>query len=116
MAHLVMEYSDPVLERVNINLLLEELHNILINSNFFKAEDVTSRTHAFQQWFVGVDNPQADFIHVRLWMPNSRNKKIKQDLSHALLDVAKKHANSISHVSVDIQNIDRRGYAKLSPR
>lgn len=53
MPHIVMEYSDPVTERVNVGQLLEDLHQTAVGSGIFDASDVKSRAYACHDWLVG---------------------------------------------------------------
>ena len=43
MPHLVMEYSNSAEERLNMQGLLEDLHQVAIDSELFSTKDVKSR-------------------------------------------------------------------------
>ncbi|MDD1793625.1 5-carboxymethyl-2-hydroxymuconate Delta-isomerase [Enterovibrio makurazakiensis] len=114
MPHIVMEYSDPVSERVNIGQLLEDLHQTAIGSGEFGAADVKSRAYASHEWLVGENDNQENFIHVTLWLLDGRDEKQKHNLSHAFLDVLKQHGTEVASLTVDVRDMDRRWYAKAT--
>ncbi|KXF82749.1 5-carboxymethyl-2-hydroxymuconate Delta-isomerase [Enterovibrio coralii] len=113
MPHIVMEYSDPVSERVNVGQLLEDLHKTAIGSGEFDPSDVKSRAYASHEWLVAEADNQEDFIHVTLWLLSGRDEKQKHNLSHAFLDVMQQHAPEVASLSVDVRDMDRRWYAKV---
>lgn len=113
MPHIVMEYSDPVSERVSIGQLLEGLHQTAIGSGVFGASDVKSRAYACHDWLIGEHADQENFIHITLWLLDGRNEEQKRSLSHALLDVVQQHAPDVASITVDIRDMDRRWYAKM---
>ena len=43
MPHVVMEYSNSIEERVNVESLLEDLHQVTIQSDLFEVSDIKSR-------------------------------------------------------------------------
>ena len=53
MPNLVMEYSNSVDERVNVQLLLEDLHQAEISSGLFEVSSVKSRALRCYHWLVG---------------------------------------------------------------
>lgn len=112
MPHVVMEYTDPVVERVNVSLLLEDLHKVVTACPEFNPADVKSRSYASHQWFVGEEVTPTNFIHVRVWILNGRSEEIKKELTGKLLDVMKAHAVEAANLSVDIQDMDRAWYAR----
>ncbi|MBE1275992.1 5-carboxymethyl-2-hydroxymuconate Delta-isomerase [Enterovibrio baiacu] len=112
MPHIVMEYSDPVSERVNIGQLLEDLHHTVIGSGEFDASDTKSRAYACHEWLIGEADNQENFIHVTLWLLDGRDEGKKYNLTHALLDVLKQHASDVVSLTVDARDMDRRWYAK----
>ncbi len=113
MPHIVMEYSDPVTERVNVGQLLEDLHQTAVGSGIFDASDVKSRAYACHDWLVGEREDEVNFIHVTLLLLDGRDENQKHNLSHALLDVLQQHAPELASLSVDVRDMDRRWYAKV---
>ncbi|EOD81697.1 5-carboxymethyl-2-hydroxymuconate delta-isomerase [Grimontia indica] len=113
MPHIVMEYSDPVSERVSIGQLLEDLHQTAIGSGIFDVSDVKSRAYACHDWLVADKDDQENFIHVTLWLLGGRDEEQKRNLSHAFLDVMQQHAPEVASLTVDVRDMDRRWYAKV---
>ncbi len=112
MPHLIMEYSEPVNERVNIDLLLADLHQYLVKSGECVPANIKSRAYACQQWLIGEHNDRYNFIHVTLLLLNGRTFEQKNRLSQGLLAVLTQHAEVISSLSVDIRDMEKECYAK----
>lgn len=111
MPHLVMEYSDPVNERVNIDLLLEELHQYLVKSGEFSPENIKSRAYACHQWLIGEQNDKNNFIHLTLSLFKGRSLEIKKQLSQGLLAVLNQHASVLSSLTVEVREIEKGCYS-----
>ncbi len=114
MLHLVMEYSDPVNERVNIDLLLEELHQHLIKTGEFAPKNIKSRAYACNQWLIGEQNDKNNFIHLTLSLLEGRSMETKHQLSQGLLKVLHLHANVLSSLTVEVREIEKGCYSCYS--
>lgn len=53
MPNLVLEYSNSVEERVNVQGLLEDLHKAALESGLFELASVKSRTLRCHNWLIG---------------------------------------------------------------
>lgn len=84
MPHMILEYSDNVLERPEAKSFLRGLHDVLVASGPYKMEDIKSRIMVHDQYVVsGGDKDQA-FVHLQLAiMP--RDQQIMQSTSEKLL-------------------------------
>ncbi|MGF1868627.1 MULTISPECIES: 5-carboxymethyl-2-hydroxymuconate Delta-isomerase [Photobacterium] len=114
MPNLVMEYSDPVAERVNIRDLLEDLHQALLESGLFEPESVKSRSYPCHNWFVGEDGDRKTFIHLNLSLLSGRTPEKKRELSRSLLSVLESHASEINSLTVDVRDMDVDSFLKVS--
>ena len=112
MPHLICEYSDPVSERVNIDLLLEDLHSCLIDSKEFEPGNVKTRAYACHQWLVGESHDSKDFIHISLYLLSGRSTDVKRALSERILWVLQTHAAQIESLTVDVRDMDVNVYRK----
>ena len=64
MPNLVLEYSNSVDERVNVQGLLEDLHKVTLDSGLFELASVKSRALRCHNWLVGEEGDSVDFIHI----------------------------------------------------
>ncbi len=106
MPHLVMEYSNSVQQRLNVQGLLEDLHIATIESQLFDSKTVKSRAVQVDHWLIGTQQDQADFIHVTLELLAGRSGEQKQALSQSLAAVLQQQANWITSLTVNIRDMD----------
>ncbi|GHA44048.1 5-carboxymethyl-2-hydroxymuconate Delta-isomerase [Photobacterium aphoticum] len=114
MPNLVMEYAEPVAERVNIPGLLADLHQVLLDSGVFVPDTVKSRSYPCQTWLVGEGADIDTFIHVQLSLLDGREPAVKRELSRALMVVLEQHATAVTSLTVDIRDMDRDCFMKIS--
>ena len=114
MPNLVMEYAEPVAERVNIPGLLADLHQVLLDSGVFVPDTVKSRSYPCQTWLVGEGADIDTFIHVQLSLLDGREPAVKRELSRALMAVLEQHATAVTSLTVDIRDMDRDCFMKIS--
>ncbi|MGF1724534.1 5-carboxymethyl-2-hydroxymuconate Delta-isomerase [Photobacterium nomapromontoriensis] len=114
MPNLVMEYAEPVAERVNIPGLLTDLHQALLGCGLFTPDTVKSRSYSCQDWLVGDEADIATFIHIEVSMLSGRTAAVKRELSQLLMGVLEQHAATINSLTVDIRDMDRDCFLKLT--
>ncbi|MGF1680948.1 5-carboxymethyl-2-hydroxymuconate Delta-isomerase [Photobacterium makurazakiensis] len=114
MPNLVMEYADPVAERVNITGLLEDLHHILLACELFEPDSVKSRSYPCHNWLVGEEGDLHSFIHIELSMLSGRNPELKRELARELMAVLEQHASAINSLTIDMRDMDRESFLKVS--
>ncbi|WP_299016953.1 5-carboxymethyl-2-hydroxymuconate Delta-isomerase [uncultured Photobacterium sp.] len=114
MPNLVMEYADPVAERVNVPGLLEDLHLVLLSCGLFEDNSVKSRSYPCHTWLVGPEGDLKTFIHIELRMLSGRSAEQKRSLSRSLMTVLEQHASTIHSLTVDISDMDRESFLKTS--
>ncbi|MGF1685298.1 5-carboxymethyl-2-hydroxymuconate Delta-isomerase [Photobacterium japonica] len=114
MPNLVMEYAEPVAERVNIPGLLADLHQVLLASGVFVPDTVKSRGYPCQTWLVGEGADIDTFIHVQLSLLAGRDAAVKRDLSRGLMAVLEQHATAVTSLTIDVRDMDRDCFLKVS--
>ena len=103
MPHLIMEYSDPVAEQVNIRALLDDLHSVLMKSSLFEPNTVISRSYPAHNWLVGDKLDEADFIHVTVTHDKTLNSSEMDELKGLLLHTMQTQAENILIITADIR-------------
>ncbi|ODP96749.1 MULTISPECIES: 5-carboxymethyl-2-hydroxymuconate Delta-isomerase [Salinivibrio] len=112
MPHLIMEYTESVSERVNIDQVVEALHQAAIASEVFEPAALKSRAVPCGVWRVGEQADRGDFIHVEFRLLDGRTVAQKQAISQALVDVLSRHASHVSSLTVEIRDMETKSYSK----
>ncbi|MCG6220483.1 5-carboxymethyl-2-hydroxymuconate Delta-isomerase, partial [Vibrio diabolicus] len=81
MPNLVLEYSNSVEERVNVQGLLEDLHRATLDCGLFELASVKSRTLRCHNWLIGEEGDSLDFIHINFELLSGRTPEQKRALS-----------------------------------
>ncbi len=114
MPHLIMEYSNSVEERLNVSGLLEDLHQVVIDSGLFEIDSVKSRAQRYHHWLVGEAADSVDFIHLRFELLSGRTAEQKQGLAKNLIAVMSQSAGQIESLTVDIRDMDKDAFQRIS--
>lgn len=114
MPNVVMEYSNSIEERVNVQALLEDLHQVTIQSGLFEARDVKSRTLRTHHWLIGDLDDSVGFIHVTLELLDGRSDEQKRALSEALMQALQAKAAFVASLTVNIRDMDRGCFQKVT--
>ncbi|MFB9136531.1 5-carboxymethyl-2-hydroxymuconate Delta-isomerase [Vibrio olivae] len=107
MPHLVMEYSNSVEERLNIPGLLEDLHQVALDSQLFDVPSVKSRAVRCYHWLVGESADSIDFIHITFSLLEGRSEEQKAWLSTQLMTLLAASAGQVESLTVDIRDMDK---------
>ncbi len=114
MPNIVLEYTNSVDESVNIQGLLQDLHQVALDCDLFVADDVKSRALRCHHWLIGNNEDSEDFIHITFEMLSGRTAEQKQNLSIKLLDVLKSQAGHIKSLSVNMRDMDKACFTKIN--
>jgi 5-carboxymethyl-2-hydroxymuconate isomerase len=112
MPNLVMEYTHSVDERINVQSLLEDLHTVLIKSEYFALTSIKSRAIRLHHWLVGDLADSVDFIHLTLEPLAGLSDEQKSILSAALMAVLNQQALHVQSLTINIRDMDPLCFAK----
>lgn len=113
MPNLVMEYSNSVDERVNVQGLLEDLHKVVLHSGFFDVGSVKSRALRCNDWLIGEEGDSVDFIHISFELLDGRTQEQKRELSRQLMAELQEQASHIRSLTVNIRDMDKECFQKV---
>ncbi|WP_087023453.1 5-carboxymethyl-2-hydroxymuconate Delta-isomerase [Thaumasiovibrio subtropicus] len=113
MPNLIMEYSEPVAEQVNIPALLDDLHQVSLNSGVFAGDDVKSRAYACQHWQIGHTEDSQDFIHITFTLLSGRDEATKKELGAQLMSVLRDRASSVHSLTIEMRDMERETFTKV---
>ena len=113
MPNLVLEYSNSVDERVNIQGLLEDLHQVTLNCGLFDVPSVKSPSLRCHNWLVGDEEDNVDFVHISFELLSGRTEEQKRELSRLLMQTLQKQASHIRSLTVNIRDMDKSCFQKV---
>ncbi|MBF4256243.1 5-carboxymethyl-2-hydroxymuconate isomerase [Vibrio anguillarum] len=113
MPNLVMEYSNSVDERVNVQGLLEDLHQVALRCGLFDADSVKSRALRCHHWCIGEEGDSVDFIHLSFDLLSGRTPEQKRDLSRQLMTVLQQQASQVRSLTVNVRDMDKDCFQKV---
>lgn len=113
MPNLVMEYSLPVENSIDVRQLLKTLHQVALNSGLFDLDSVKSRAVCYQNWLIGKDDTSVDFIHINFDLLSGRTQEQKISLSHQLMQTLKESAGDVHSLTINIRDMDRECFQKV---
>jgi 5-carboxymethyl-2-hydroxymuconate isomerase len=117
MPHLHMEYTAN-LPQLDADKALLRFNNALVASGQFAEYDIKSRARKVETFRVGTGLGERAFVHVKLALLSGRSPEIKKQLSQSLLAVLQElcewPAGVELQLAVEILDIDRDSYGKLS--
>ncbi len=115
MPHVILEYSDNILERPDVDDLFKRLHELLIQHGPFKLSAIKSRVIRHQEYFVADGNKSNGFIHLTLSILKGRDLSLRQELGRRILsflkeEFARSHAQLKCSITVDIHELNTDTY------
>jgi len=112
MPHVVMEYSNRIHKKCNVEQLLKDIHTVVRASDLFDPAAIKSRSIAYDQFQVGDNASVSDFVHVSLWILKGRPIGVRQSLGKRVLDVMKSALSDVESLTVDIREMEKATYMK----
>ncbi|MGF1742846.1 5-carboxymethyl-2-hydroxymuconate Delta-isomerase [Vibrio profundum] len=113
MPNLILEYSNSVDERVNVQGLLEDLHQEVLSCGLFEKSSVKSRAIRYHNWLVGEHNDSQDFIHLRIELLEGRSIEQKTDLSQRLINALAELASHVHSLTVDVREMEKASFQRV---
>jgi 5-carboxymethyl-2-hydroxymuconate isomerase len=113
MPNLILEYTNSVDERVNVQGLLEDLHQVALESGLFRADDIKSRALRCHHWLIGERGDSDDFIHITFELLAGRTPEQKQALGQQLMQVLREQTAEVKSLSLNIRDMDKNCFQKI---
>jgi 5-carboxymethyl-2-hydroxymuconate isomerase len=109
-----MEYSNSVDERVNVQGLLEDLHEVALQSGLFDVGSVKSRALRCHNWLIGDEGDSVDFVHISFELLDGRTPEQKRELSRQLMTVLQEQASHVRSLTVNVRDMDKESFQKVT--
>jgi len=110
MPHCIIDYSADVADQVDIERLLESVHQGALASALFPEYDIKTRAIAFDRHRTG--QTRDSFVHVAIHLLDGRSDAQKAALSEGVLDRIEPLLPAVVSVGVEICDMHRASYRK----
>ena len=113
MPHIIVEYAEKIIDSVQINSILQVVHESIAESGLFKANQIKTRAYPFRTFTnAGGSEP---YIHIQTRIKSGRDADNKKQLGEVVLAGLSKLNISASVVTIEVIDMDRDSYGKLVP-
>ncbi len=110
MPHCIIDYSRDISGQIDIEQLLEAVHDGAMDSALFPEYDIKTRALGYQHHRTG--QTRDSFVHVAIHLLSGRSDTQKTMLSECVLARLEPLLTSVVSVSVEILDIHRESYRK----
>ncbi len=118
MPHMVLEYSDNILDKPEHGTLLRELHAELVASGPYKMEDIKSRVIIHDKFLVSTGDLEQAFVHLQLAILPRPQDVMNATTQKLLAFLQKKFPKTTKDknctLSVEIRILEKESYAKAA--
>ena len=111
MPHCIIEYSQELNDKINLNVLIDKAYSAILKSGLFKSEDIKIRAISFKKHQTG--SQKTDFIHITVRILSGRNIEQRKMLSDTILKKFNDINISPISITVEICEIENESYSKL---
>lgn len=113
MPHIIVEYSEKLLEDTEVNSMLQRIHRSIADSGLFKANQIKTRAYSFREFTnAGGSDP---YIHIQARIKIGRDADNKKRLGEVILAGFKTLNIQASVITVEVIDMDRDSYGKYVP-
>lgn len=92
MAHIIVEYTDNIKEKSNIQELLQKINDVFVQrSSIFPVGGVRSRAIELTNYVVADGTEDDAFVHLTVKIGGGRTAEEKKETFDALFEVVKEH-------------------------
>lgn len=111
MPHCVFEYSSSLEKNIDINQLMQNVHQIITASGLFDAKAVKLRAMGFKDYYIS--SSYTGFFHVRLSILSGRPVKSRQDLAKNIQShLLEQFSDTNIAITTEIHEMDPNVYQK----
>ena len=110
MPHCIIDYSPEVAGQIDIDTLIDAVHQGAMESDLFPEYDIKTRALAYPRHRTG--QTRDSFVHVALHLLSGRSDAQKAMLSECVLGRIEPLLPRVVSVSVEILEIHRESYRK----
>ncbi len=109
MPHFVIDCSEPILDLVDPNTILQEVHKTAIVSTLFTEADIKVRLNPFKEHYL-VSGKKDDFIHIFANIMEGRTTEQKANLSTLMVSKLKSLFPDVPIISINVRDFEKATY------
>jgi len=111
MAHIVIEYSAGLRERLELPALLSAVHQAALASGVFPIGGLRTRAYETQHYVIADGHPDNAFVHLSLKVGHGRDIETRRRASEAIFEAACRQLAPLYEsqplaISLEMQEID----------
>jgi 5-carboxymethyl-2-hydroxymuconate isomerase len=91
MPHLILEYSENVIEDMEFSELFKECHELLVERLPTSLKSCKSRAYQCEDYYVGDGHADNAFVHLSIRIMPGRARELLQSVGETLLALLKKY-------------------------
>ena len=113
MPHIIVEYSENLLDAAEINIMLKAIHCSIADSGLFKGNQIKTRAYPFKEFTnAGESEP---YIHIQARIKSGRDIDNKKRFSEVILSGFEVLSIQTSVITVEVIDMERESYGKYVP-
>ncbi len=113
MPHIIIEYSEELLEEAEVQTMLKAVHCSIADSGLFKANQIKTRAYPFKEFTnAGKSNP---YIHIQARIKSGRDAGNKKHFAEVILSTFEMLNIQAWVITVEVIDMDRDSYGKYIP-
>ncbi len=119
MPHIILEHSTNIVEKPDFATLFSRMHSVLMDAGVFKLDDIKSRVHPCETYYLADGNANNAFVHVEFGVFSGRSLEIQNQVGERFMAILAETFNDSLHerncvVSLEIREMNRETYRKVS--
>lgn len=111
MPHCIIEYSNDLTSKLNIQDLVMNVFTGAVNSELFSSSHIKTRATAYSDYLVG--DTASSYIHVTIKLLSGRTPEQRKMLSDSVTLELKKMVLPPISISIEIVDMEKESYSKL---
>lgn len=111
MAHIVIEYSAGLRDRLDLRALLADVHQAALATGVFPIGGIRTRAYEAEHYVIADGHRDNAFVHLTLKVGHGRDLETRKRACEAIFDAACRHLASLFEqlpigISLEMQEID----------
>ena len=113
MPHIIIEYADQLANDAEVRAMLQAIHRAVADSGLFVANQIKTRAYPFREFTLA--GGRDAYIHVQARIKSGRDTDNKKRLAGLILAALGTLNIPAAVITVEVIDMDRESYGKLSP-
>jgi len=110
MPHLIIEYSETTVTDIQVDTMMEAVHQAAVATGLFEEANIKIRAIPLRHYRLGHES--GGFIHAQCRIHEGRSAEQKRQLSEAVLEALCDIPLSVRVTTVEVVEMDTASYSK----